>query len=230
MLRRVNDSFSRAEMEFVDDLIETIKENYDFYADEEITEGLVKELGMELHNDTNGNGDECVCWNVKRMGEYNGETIEAYATENKVDADILFQEMFEFAQSDNSGFLEQIGEECGKKFGFEMYQFGRSGGWFGFEEKYLLDVLDADKEKLAELVFGDKEIRGTFDFDDYDSYDLSEVVNLLEEEYLDELKNILHIDKDFVAFCDDAWESIKEESKLKGTKKETLEVLKSLGL
>ena len=229
MLRRVNDSFSRAEMEFVDDLIETIKENYDFYADEEITEGLVKELGMELHNDTNGNGDECVCWNVKRMGDYDGETIEAYATENKVDANILFQEMFEFAQSDNSGFLEQIGEECGKKFGFEMYQFGRSGGWFGFEETHLLDVLAIDEEKLADLVFSKKGILDSVDLDDYDQYDLEDVATLLRSHYGNELKSILHIDKDFVKFCDDAWESIKEESKLKGTKEETLEVLKSLG-
>lgn len=216
-------------MEFVDDLFEAIKENYDFYADKEITEELVKELGMELHNDTNGNGDECVCWNVKHMGDYNYDTIAETAKRDKVNEEIYFHDMLEFAQSDNSGYLGQIGEECEKKFGFEMHQFGRSGGWFGFEEKYLLDVLVADKEKLAGLVFGDKEIRGTFDLDDYNSYDLSEVVNLLEEEYLDELKGILHIDEDFVAFCDDAWESIKKESDRKGTNEGTLDDLKSLG-
>ena len=184
---------------------------------------------MKLHKDTNGNGDECVCWNVKSMGEYNGETIEAYAIEKKVDADILFQEMFEFTQSDNSGFLEQIGEECGKKFGFEMYQFGSSGGWFGFEETHLLDVLAIDEEKLADLVFSKKGILDSVDFDDYDQYDLEDVATLLRSHYGNELKSILHIDKDFVKFCDDAWSSIKEESKLKGTKEETLEVLKSLG-
>lgn len=229
MIRRINDSYSREEIQFIDDLFDVIKENYDFYADEEITEELVNELGMKLHKDTNGNGEECVCWNVKQMGTFNDEAIAEYAVENELNEEMLYQELYNYVQNDNASYLAQIGEECKDKFGFEMYQFGRNGGWFGFEEINLLEVLEADKEKLAKLVLEDKDIRDMFDLDDYSHYDLVDIANLLEEAYLDELKNILHLDKDFVKFCDDAWKSIKEESDLKGSKEDTIDVLKSLG-
>ena len=226
-LKKIKDSTSD-QIEFAKEVADYLIHSLNSWEDSEVIKSLAESLNMQIHDD--GYNDTLSCWNIKNMGYLSSDTIEEYATQNGYDADTLFEEMDEVVTQDNSDFLKGISKECHDKFGVELVQFGRSGGWFGFSITDFNKVTEVkDIDAFASFLFSKEEAVYDVDLNDYDAYEVESAGEALRSNYNDELSKYLSVEKPFADYLDETWNYIKSESDRMKTKEGTIEFLESFG-
>lgn len=224
-LKKIKDSTSD-QIEFAKEVADYLIHSLNSWEDSGVIQSLAESLGMQIHDE--GHNDTLSCWNIKNMGYLSYDTVEEYATKKGYDADTLFAELNEFVIQDNSDFLTSISEECYDKFGVELVQFGRSGGWFGFSTTDFNKVAEVkDIEAFASFLFSKEDAVYNVDLNDYDAYAIESAGEALRSNYNDELSKYISVEKPFADYLDETWNYIKSESDSMKTKEWTLEFLET---